>query len=83
MIERFCVRGVEVQRGDGDGGGKNRGVIRVRLHVLIDSLLEQPKITAPARVFSFAELVARDFLRFRVNFTLPFHGSGTFTLSKT
>src|SRR6267143_4125401 len=63
MIERFCVRGVEVQRSDGDGSGKNRRVIRVRLHILVDSLLEQPKITPSARIFSFAELVARNLLR--------------------
>src|SRR5260370_40260657 len=62
-IERFCVGGVEVQRRDGDGAGKNRRVIRIRLHVLIDSLLEKPKITAAARIFSFAKLIARDLSR--------------------
>src|SRR5260370_41468842 len=63
MVERFRVRGIEMQRRDGNGAGKNRGVIRVRLHVLVDSLFEEPEITAPARIFSLAELVARDFLR--------------------
>src|SRR5437016_13630046 len=62
VIERFGVRGVEVQRGDGNGSGKNRRVIRIRLNVPIDSLLKQPEITAPARIFSFTELVARDLL---------------------
>src|SRR6266403_512298 len=62
MIEGFGVRGVEVQRRDGNGAGENRRVIGIRLNVLINFLLEQPKITASARIFSFRQLVARDFL---------------------
>src|SRR5438067_2021219 len=55
--------GIEVQWRDGNGAGKNRRVIRVGLHVLVEFLLVQPKITAPARICSFAELIARDLLR--------------------
>src|SRR5260370_38854038 len=63
MIERFRVRRIEEQWRDGNGAGKDRGVIRVWLHVLIDFLLEEPEITPSARIFPFAYLVARDFLR--------------------
>src|SRR5260370_22144852 len=63
MVERFGVRGIEVQRRDGNSAGKNRGVVRVWLDVSVDSLFEEPEITAPARIFSFGQLVARDFLR--------------------
>src|SRR6266403_4282654 len=62
MIEGFGVRGVEVQRRDGNGAGENRRVIGVRLNVLVNFLLEQPKITAAPRILAFRKLVARDFL---------------------
>src|SRR6267154_2309353 len=63
MIERLRVGRIEVQWCDGNGAGKNSGVVRVCLHVLIDFLLEEPEITAAARIFPFAQLIARDFLR--------------------
>src|SRR5207237_9662917 len=62
VIKRLGVRGIEMQRRDRHRAGKNRRVIRVRLNLLVDALLEQPEITAPARIFSFAQLVTRDFL---------------------
>src|SRR6266481_1286581 len=63
MIQRLRVRGIKVQRRDGNGPGKNRRVIRVRLNVSVDSLFEQPEVTAAPRIFSFRELIARDLLR--------------------
>src|SRR2546430_12171206 len=37
-VERARVRCIQVQRSDGNGAGENRGVIGVRLDVLVDAL---------------------------------------------
>src|SRR5207302_3305372 len=73
VVERARVSGIEVQGCDGNGAGKNGGVIGVRLDVPVDSLLEEPKIAAAARIFPFAQLVARDFsgLPREFHFALP------------
>src|SRR6202035_3301260 len=62
MIQGFSVGGIEVERGDGDGAIKNCGVIGVGGYIFVDALLEKPVVGAAARIFSFAELVSRDFL---------------------
>src|SRR6267142_615743 len=46
VIERLRVRRIEMQRRDGNGPGRNCRVIRIRLNVLVDSLFEQPEVTA-------------------------------------
>src|SRR5882762_2041889 len=63
MIQRLSVGGIEVKRGDGYRAGKNRGVIGIGSDVFVDSLLEQPVVSPAARIFAFAKLVARNFLR--------------------
>src|SRR5437016_715217 len=62
MVQGFGVRGIEVQRRDRNGAREDRGVVRVWLDVPLDALFEQPEIAATARIFAFAQLVARDFL---------------------
>ena len=73
VVQRARVGGVKVQRRDGNGAGENRSVICVRLYVFVDALLEEPEIAAAARIFAFAQLIARDFPRLprEFHFALP------------
>src|SRR3989454_7278414 len=61
MVEGGGVGVVEVQRGDGDGGVADGGVIGVFFDVLIHLLLVEPEVAAAARVRTFLQEVARDF----------------------
>src|SRR2546422_10981252 len=61
MVEGGGVCVVEMQRGDGDGGVTDGGVIGVFFDVLIHLLLVEPEVAAAARVGAFLQKVARNF----------------------
>src|SRR5271154_14241 len=52
-----------MQRSDRNVTSENSRVVRVWRDVFIDFLLEEPEVTAAARILSFGELIARDFFR--------------------
>src|SRR5579862_2252306 len=61
-LQRLIVRGIEVQRRHARIACEHRRVIRVRLDVLVNLLLEDPVIRAAFGVLAFAQLVASNFL---------------------